>query len=137
MHTVRRHVCVLVTLLVTGLLLGGCATTADRMDRLDRTLKGYEKALRWGKFDAAYSFHKWGEDEQPSIPAHLKEVRITRYEVASRRLDQETLTARQTVVIRYYDTNTATERELTDRQRWKYFEDSKRWYLMSEPPEFR
>ncbi|NOX76988.1 MAG: hypothetical protein GXP17_10335 [Gammaproteobacteria bacterium] len=137
MHTLPRRFFVFAALLLSGLLLGGCSTTADRMDRLDRTLNGYEKALRWGKFDAAYSFHKWGTDEQPSIPAHLKKIRMTRYEVTSRRFDEKTMTARQSVAIRYYDTDTATERELQDRQRWKYFEDAKRWYLMSDPPVFK
>ena len=119
------------------LLLGACATTADKMDKLNSTLRGYEKALRWAKFDMAYSFHKWDSDEQPSIPNHLKNIRLTSYGVGNRSFDEKTMTAKQTVTIRFYNQSDLRERTLEDKQRWKYFPDSKRWYLISEPPTFQ
>ena len=118
------------------ILLCACSTTADKMDKLNNTLKGYEKALRWAKFDAAYSFHKWDSDEQPSMPSHLKNIRITKYVVSNKVFDEKTMTAKQSVSISYYNTNNLREKSLEDKQRWKYFPDHKRWYLMSKPLTF-
>jgi len=118
-------------------LSGACATTVDKMDQLNSALKGYEKALRWAKFEAAYSFHKWDTDEQPSIPSHLKDIRLTGYDVGNRSFDEDAMTAKQTVTIRFYDQNDLRERTEEDRQDWKYFPDKKRWYLMSKPPSFQ
>lgn len=135
-HLSRHHYWVwgLIPLLLLG--LAGCATTADKMDRLNRTLRAYEKNIRWAKFDAAYSFHKWEAGEQPSIPRHLKEIRVTGYDVTGTHFDPKTMTATQTVSIRYYSMETSRERTLEDRQRWQYNEDIKRWQLISPPPTF-
>ena len=119
------------------ILPGACAMTSDKMDKLNTTLKGYEKALRWSKFDAAYSFHKWDENEQPSIPKHLKNIRLTSYSVNNSNFDAATMTAKQTVAISYYNNNNLREKSLEDKQRWNFFADKKRWYLMSKPPTFK
>ena len=118
------------------MLPGACATTSDKMDKLNSTLKGYEKALRWAKFEAAYSFHRWDKDEQPSIPGHLKNIRLTSYSVSNRKFDAKTMTAKQKVAISYYNKNNLREKSLVDKQRWKFFPDEERWFLMSKPPTF-
>ena len=125
-----------ITICLLLALLGACSTTYDKTDKLHSSLKGYEKALRWAKFEAAYSFHKWDEKEQPSIPKHLKDIRLTKYEVRNRIFDEKTMTAKQTVAISYYNTGNLREKSLEDKQRWKYFPDKERWYLMSKPPSF-
>jgi hypothetical protein len=117
--------------------LGACATTYDKMDKLNMTLRSYEKALRWAKFDMAYSYHKWETDEQPSIPEHLKNIRITNYSTSNQSFDEKTMTAKQKVTIRYYNQNNLRERSLEDKQSWEYFPEKKRWYLMSKPPTFQ
>jgi hypothetical protein len=116
--------------------LGACATTYDKMDQLNMTLRGYEKALRWAKFDMAYSFHKWDASEQPNLPAHLKNIRLTSYSASNQSFDEANMTAKQTVTIRFYNQNNLRERSLENKQRWKYFPDKKRWYLISKPPTF-
>jgi hypothetical protein len=125
------------TICLIVVLLGACATTYDKLDKLNSTLKGYEKALRWAKFDAAYSFHKWDTEEQPSIPKHLKNIRLTSYSVSNHSFDEKTMTAKQNVTIRFYNQNSLRERSLDDKQRWKYFKEEKRWYLTSKPPTFQ
>lgn len=131
----RHFIPPLVVALLTSLLLGACAT-ADRLDALNQTLRAYEKAIRWAKFDIAYSFRKWDADEQPRLPARLKNVRVTGYEVGNSRFDEKTMTTTQFVTIRYYNTDTLRERSLEDKQRWKYFPEPKRWYLLSDLPDF-
>ncbi len=124
------------TISLLVITLGACATTYDKMDRLNSTLRGYEKALRWAKFDMAYSFHKWDENEPPSLPKHLKDIRLTSYSASNQSFNEDNMTAKQTVTIRYYNQNNLRERSLEIKQRWKYFSDKKRWYLMSKPPTF-
>ncbi|MCK4587570.1 MAG: hypothetical protein KAU29_09515, partial [Gammaproteobacteria bacterium] len=133
----RQRLCVGLIICLLFLLLGACATTYDKMDKLNSTLRAYEKALRWAKFDMAYSFHKWDSNEQPSIPKHLKNIRLTNYSVNSRSFDEKTMTAKQTVTIGYYNQNNLRERSLDDKQQWEYFPDKKRWYLISKPPIFQ
>ena len=124
------------TISLLVITLGACATTYDKMDRLNSTLRAYEKALRWAKFDMAYSFHKWYENEPPSLPKHLKDIRLTSYSASNQSFNEDNMTAKQTVSIRYYNQNNLRERSLENKQRWKYFSDKKRWYLMSKPPIF-
>ena len=116
--------------------LGACATTYDKMDKLNMTLRNYEKALRWAKFDVAYSYHQWDENEQPGIPKHLKDIKVTSYKASNNRFDEKNMTAKQMVTIRYYNQNNLRERTLETNQSWKYFPDKKRWYLTSKPPTF-
>lgn len=125
------------TICLSLMLLSACATTVDKMDQLDRTLKGYEKALRWARFDMAYSFHKWDTKELPTIPAHLKNIRLTSYKVSNSSFDEITMTAKQNVTLRFYSQDDPRERTLETKQSWKYFPANKRWYLMNEPPTFK
>ena len=138
-HHSNRYQKIFANLSICMLLLlpGACASTADKMDRLNNVLRGYEKALRWAKFDIAYSYHKWESTEQPSIPDYLKNIRLTNYGASNKSFDEETMTAKQTVKISFYNKNDLRERSLEDKQRWKYFSDEKRWYLMSKPPTFK
>lgn len=134
--SIKHTMVTLIAICFTALVLGACATTADKADKLERTVRGYEKALRWAKFDMAYSYFKWDSGEQPVVPKDLKLIRITTYRIANRNFDEEAMTASQVVTIRYYNQSDLRERELEDHQKWKYFHDEKRWYLISKPPEF-
>ena len=124
------------TICLLLIMLSACASTYDKMDKLNSTLRGYEKALRWAKFEMAYSFHKWDTEEQPSIPEYLKNIRLTSYSASNQNFNEDKMTATQSVSIRYYNQNNLRERSLEDKQRWKYFSDKKRWYLISKPPTF-
>lgn len=118
------------------LLLGACATTGDKMDDLNKALRGYEKAIRWGKYDAAYSFHKWDKGVQPTIPANMENIRVTSYETVGEKFNEKLMIMKQTVKLRYYSTETLREKAMQLPQEWKYFPELKRWYLISEPITF-
>lgn len=135
--SIKHTVITFFTISFTALVLASCATTADKADKLERTVRGYEKALRWAKFDMAYSYFKWESGEQPVIPENLKSIRLTQYRIANRKFDEDSMTASQVVTINYYNQSDLRERELEDHQQWKYFSDEKRWYLISKPPAFK
>jgi len=140
LHTTTRHAhlsCRAFTLLIAALLLAGCATTGDMMEKLNTSLRGYEKAIRWAKFDAAYSYHKWAEGEQASLPPNMENIRVTRFETTGEKFDAKNKTMKRTVKLRYYNTENQREVSMKYHQEWKYFEDSKRWYLTSTPLTFQ
>ncbi|NOX92743.1 MAG: hypothetical protein GXP18_09935 [Gammaproteobacteria bacterium] len=118
---------------LAALLLSACATQGEMMDNLNKTLRGYEKAVRWAKFDAAYSYHKWKADQEATIPANMENIRVTKYESSGQKFDQQKLVMKQTVTLHYYNTDDLRERRLKHRHEWKYFPESKRWYLISDP----
>lgn len=118
------------------LLSGACATEGKMMDNLNKTLRGYEKAVRWAKFDAVYSYHKWEANQETTIPANMESIRVTQYESSGQKFDQQNRVMKQTVTLRYYNTDDLRERRLKYRHEWKYFPDSKRWYLISAPIAF-
>lgn len=125
-----------VWLILMAVFLVGCATTTERMDDLDNTLRAYKKSIRWADFAAAYSFRKWQEGDVQAPPESLKDVRVTRYEVGNSQLSKDKLSYSQVVKISYYRMDSAREREIIDRQRWEYDETSARWMLVSEIPAF-
>ncbi len=118
------------------LLLSACATQGEMMDNLNKTLRGYEKAMRWAEFDAAYSYHKWEKDQEASLPANMENIRVTKYESSSQRFDQQKMVMKQTITLHYYNTDDLRERNLKHPQEWKYFSETKRWYLISDPVVF-
>lgn len=119
------------------LLAGGCATPADKFDTLERSLRGYEKAVRWGKFDMAYTFYRWEDGQQPVIPEYLKGVRVTRYDINSRDFNSKAMTTKQVVTIYYYHMDTQREHSLTDTQDWEYDKEKRRWFIISKPPVYK
>ena len=123
----------LMVFLLVLVVAGGCATSADRQDRLDRTLRAYGKAVRWGRFDAAAAFLAPGAPLAALPPG----LRVTGYEVLSGRWEDGGRRWRQRVRIRYYSEEDARERTLEREQSWVYDEAAGRWRLESGLPELR
>lgn len=122
--------------LLVALLLGACATSGQREDALNRTLRQYEKAVRWVQFDAVYAYHRWSEGGQPAPPAALRNVRVTRYHVNNSQLSDDALHYHQTVTIHYYLLDSPRERSIVQRQQWEYDPGQKRWLQTGPPPAF-
>lgn len=134
--THRDHTASLLRWLGVGigaLLLGACATQGDIMDKLNTTLRAYEKAVRWAQFEEVYSYHKWQSGQQADLPANMRNIRVTKYQSSGQKFDQKENIMKQTLTLRYYNTDDVTERRLKHQQEWKYFPDTKRWYLISDP----
>jgi hypothetical protein len=119
------------------LLLGACATTADLMDNLNKSLRGYEKAIRWGQYEAAYSFHKWEAGAPPALPKNIENFRVTKYETFGEKFNEKDMIMKQTVKLRYYNTETQREKSLQLPQEWEFDPKSKRWFLISPPIAFQ
>lgn len=117
--------------------LGLAACSADqKLTRAEDTLKLYAQQIRWSMFDGAAQLIDLAKHPELDT-APLKNIRVVSYEPIGRVDDEEGNTILQTVVIGYYDDRTARQREITDRQVWRYDEEKKRWRLDGVFPAFK
>jgi len=122
------------------LLLAACAAIPEqqKLDLLDGTLRSYEKAIRWGKFETANSFRKGGARQSlPTDFAALAEIRVSSYEVMERTVAPDKSQAVQTVTIKYYHSDHPVERTVMDRQEWRYDALKRAWHLNGDLPAFQ
>jgi hypothetical protein len=119
------------------LLLGGCAgwTSGDRLDMFDTAARRYGQALRWSDFETAAAFVQPAPGAPAPNLARFKDVRVTGYEEAARQAAPDGHSVQQVVRIQYVRLDRMSERTATDRQRWVYSAEDKRWYLASGLPE--
>lgn len=119
------------------MLLAACATAGQRSPR-DETLYNYVSAVRWSDFDVAAKFLDPRVLEvRPMTDLELERYRqfqVSGYEVksASEPAEGEYL---QVVEIRVVNRHTQVEKVLTDRQRWRWDPEAKRWWLASGLPD--
>jgi hypothetical protein len=99
-------------------------------------LTSFEKAIRWAQFDAANAFRQWPVGKQPMLPDHYKDIRVTSYKPMNLQFGPNKMSATQIVEVRYYSTESSRVHTLRHKQHWEYSKEHKRWYLMSELPQF-
>jgi len=127
-------------LTVLGLLLGsllvafslsGCLSEQRRDISLEKTLRAYASAVRWGHLEDAYYFARLAPGENPDLPEGLDDLRVTGYEVLRPVSRPEENKATQVVEIQYVRRDEQVIRRVFDQQSWEYDPEEKRWYLAS------
>lgn len=134
----------MITTRLRGVVLGllalmstGCATTVDRLNQLDDTLTGYERAIRWGHLNLAASLHQPMLDEaQAKQLASLNDLRVSTYQVLNSQLDDKGKVLLQRVEIKYFFDADPLVRSQVVNQKWDYDEARKRWAISTPFPEF-
>lgn len=122
-------------LLSLGLaLLTACAAN-DRLTRAEQTLKLYGQQIRWSQFAGAATLLA-PEQAASTDPEILKHVKVVSYLPIGREDGEDGATVVNTVRIGYYDNRTARQREMTDRQLWRYDAKARRWRLETGLPTF-
>jgi hypothetical protein len=116
---------------------GGCASVKKDAKRiaLENALSSYRQAIRWGYFPAAAGFLDPELDLEVDLQA-LENVRVTGYEVVQPGMVGPDDVAVQLVQIDYVLSDRQRLRKLADRQRWRYDDDGKAWWLQSGLPDF-
>ncbi|MCX7032650.1 MAG: hypothetical protein NT046_01560 [Arenimonas sp.] len=120
------------------LLVTACGSMAAKRNPRDETLYNYVSAVRWSDFTAAQAFI----DPETLRTAPMTEVEIERYnqfqvagyEVKSGSEPSEGL-YEQVVELRLVNKHTQVERVITDRQKWRWDAEGKRWWLVSGLPD--
>lgn len=122
-------------LVVLSSLLFSCSTM-DEMQALDASVRAYERAIRWGDFAKAKSFHKNNPQLSDLERRRLKFYRITSYSVIRNETsnDKNSLSM---VEIKYYKNDRPVIKTLSVKQHWKRDKGSDIWYIETDFPNFR
>ncbi len=119
------------------LLVAACGSTGGQRSPRDEALYSYVSAVRWSDFDAALTFvdpETLRAKPMTSIESErYKQFQVSGYDVKSSREPAEGL-YEQEVELRLVNRNTQVERTVTDRQRWRWDPEAKRWWLVSGLP---
>ncbi len=116
--------------------LFSCAVTPDEIELLDKSTRSYERAIRWGEFSRAKSFHKSSPGMSDIERRRLKFYRVTNYSILQNDTPN-TFNSYLLVEIKYYKNDRPVIKSLTVKQHWKRDKDSELWYLNSPFPKFR
>ena len=128
----------IVALMLGTLLLAGCATAGKKTSELERMQYMYSAAIRWGDFEGAYNLvDPKVREEHPLTDvdfSRYKQVQISGY----RDLGGSPLASGEVVreiEIGVINRNTLAERTVRYRERWRYDEGAKTWWLTSGLPD--
>ena len=119
-------------------LLAGCPKAPSKGTALDELQDAYSAAIRWGDFEGA-----WNLVDPKVREAHpLTDIDFSRYkqvQISGYRDTGGTTLASGEVVrdveIGVINRNTLTERSVRYRERWRYDEAAKTWWLVSGLPD--
>ena len=119
-------------------VLAGCPKSASKGSALDETQYAYSAAIRWGDFEGAYNLvDPKVREEHPLTDvdfSRYKQVQISGYRdlggspLASGEVTRE-------IEIGVINRNTLAERTVRYRERWRYDEAAKTWWLTSGMPD--
>lgn len=126
-----------VLVLALALLLAACASSGQRSPR-DQMLYDYVSAVRWSDFDAAARFldpELLAREPMTDLERErYRQFQVSGYEVKSASEPAEG-EYEQVVEIRVVNRHTQVEKIITDRQRWRWDPEAKRWWLASGLPD--
>lgn len=118
-------------------LLAGCPKSASKGTALEEIQYAYSAAIRWGDFEGAYNL----VDPKVRKEHPLTDIDFSRYKQVqiSGYSDQGGTVSPSGEVIRdiqigVINRNTLAERTVRYRERWRYDEVAKSWWLVSGLP---
>lgn len=120
-------------------LLGGCPKThASKGTALDEVQYAYSAAIRWGDFEGAWNLvDPKLREEKPLTDidfSRYKQVQISTYSDMGGTVEPSGVVVRD-VEIGVVNRNTQAARTVRYRERWRYDEPAKTWWLVSGLPD--
>ena len=122
------------------ILLTACSgmEIRNQVDKLNRTLIDYGADLRWGRINMAYAYHVDKEGKQiPYDLDRMENFSVTDFRPVNPVINEDGSEATVPVEIDYYDERSGTLQKLKYVQHWWYREESKRWFVDSDFPDFK
>ena len=115
-------------------LLAACGGSAKRSP-LEQSLYTYSSTIRWSEFDKALAFvDPEAPAREPLALERLQQYQVSGYDVRSSEQVSDTEYT-QVVELRVVNRHTQAERTVTDRQRWRWDPEAKRWWLVVGMPD--
>jgi uncharacterized protein YceK len=123
--------------LALALLVAGCGTIKKdkRTQGLEAAANAYGKAIRWGYYETAYGYVH--PDRREPVPKAIENVQVTSYEVVQPPVLGDGAKAQQVVQIEYVLRDEQVVHKVSDRQDWRFDEETETWWLYSPVPAFR
>lgn len=120
-------------------LLAGCPKThASKGTALDEVQYAYSAAIRWGDFEGAWNLvDPKMREEHPLTDidfSRYKQVQISAYTDLGGTVEPSGVVVRD-VEIGVVNRNTQAVRSVRYRERWRYDEPAKTWWLVSGLPD--
>ena len=119
-------------------LLAGCPKSASKGSALDEIQYAYSAAIRWGDFEGAYNLvDPKLREEKPLTDidfSRYKQVQISTYSDMGGTVEPSGVVVRD-VEIGVVNRNTQAARTVRYRERWRYDEPAKTWWLISGLPD--
>ena len=120
-------------------LLAGCPKThASKGTALEEVQYAYSAAIRWGDFEGAWNLVDPKVREEKPLPdvdfSRYKQVQISGYSDMGGTVEPSGVVVRD-VEIGVINRNTQAVRSVRYRERWRYDEPNKTWWLVSGLPD--
>ena len=126
------------TIYLVMTFLVGCAGLSDQHLKFQEMNFAYERALRWGDYDKAYSAHiNEKEPLSDKERKRLSHIRVSGYNVVNNVAGTESNKITQLVQIRYYDEEYAIERKMNQTVEWELDKVTGNWRITSPFPKFK
>jgi len=126
-------------LLLTLIVLSGCAAMQDKDRKRTETLERFEAIVRWNQFAAIVDFMHpdWlAENPVSSLDVErLEQFRVSQYSVRQVLSEPEEDGIDRLVQLRMYNRHTARERVIEYVESWRWDEERERWMLHSGLPD--
>lgn len=134
----KRVLAVMVS--VVCLTLTGCATRSGLTEDLDRSVKAYNRMLRWHELENAVMTYADSELREASLQRAdaLKKqgISITDFRILSTRYIPDKNEGDVVAEFDYYMLPSTRVKTVSHRQEWVYRKDSKSWKLKNSLPAF-
>jgi hypothetical protein len=129
-----------VFLCIICLTLAACATQVGLSEELDRSVKAYNRLLRWHELENAVMTYADSEQREENLKQAeaLKKLglSVTDYRILSLRYVAEKQTGDVVTEFDYYILPSNRVKTISYRQDWVYREKTKSWKLRSALPPF-
>ena len=127
--------CLLLSCLV---LLAGCPKSASKGTALEEVQYAYSAAIRWGDFEGAWNLVDVEyRNEHPLTDidfSRYKQVQISGYRDLGGAIQPNGEMVRD-IEIGVINRNNLTERSVRYRERWRYDEEARGWFLVNGLPD--
>lgn len=132
---IKAALLLLLALAVTGAQAAGARQRA----KLEQAQNAFAAAVRWGDFETAVQFldpeyaqaHPMGEFER----RRYEQIQVSGYRDMSTLAEADGTVVR-VIEVRVVNRHTQAERSLRYRERWRWDEEDKRWWLAGGLPDF-
>ena len=123
--------------ILAGLLTACNSSPTKSAESLKSNAKAYGKLIRWKAYEDAAKYIKLRSGEAVVIDSKLlNEIRVTRYEVSSMVLNENSDEAVVMAEISYYHERVNNVHNIKHQQNWWKDKETGAWYLDGQLPPF-